>query len=160
MKPYSFFFLLTFSTLLFFGCSDDDGEPNDEPEINLSVVGVYDLVEANVNIAQDLNMDNTTSTNLVTELDCLTGTLLIDSDFTWTFEQSGLSVTSITGGLFFADCAGSTTESGTWTSTQTQLILSGGNELGTLRISGNRLFNDIGEDLPGIRAYVYERRDP
>lgn len=159
MKPYSFFFILTFFTLLLVGCSDDDnGGSTDEPEVNFAVIGLYDLVEVNVNIAQDLDMDGTTSTNLVNELDCINGTLLIDSDFTWTFEQTGINITSITGGLFFADCVGTTTASGTWTSTQSQVVFDGGELLGTFNISGNRLIDNVGDDLPGVLSYVYEPR--
>lgn len=154
-KSFGVFALLVLVTACDVG-SDDPGvtPPNFDP------IGLFDLVEVNINPAQDLNDDGTASTNLLDELDCLTGTLLIDGDLVWTFEQVNLSVTAITGDQFEIDCTDSTTASGTWFANETTVTFSGDPVLSTLQIEndGGRLVAQVGQDLPGFQSFVYERR--
>ena len=138
-------------------CNVDDGVEDAEP-LNFDVIGLWDLVEVNINPGQDLNNDGTASTNLMNELDCISGTLLIDGDFVWTLEQTDLTITSITGDQFNIDCAGTITGTGTWFADQSTVGFGGNAALDFLTISGDRLFNQIGEDLPGVQSYVYQRR--
>lgn len=148
--------LLT-ALLLIVSCNTDDGVEGIPPP-NFEVLGLWDLVEVNVNPAQDLNMDGTASTNLMDELDCLSGTLLIDGDLVWTFEQSNLDITSITSGQFNVGCADTNSATGTWFSDENEVTFDGDDALTALKISGDQLVNEVGEDLPGIQSFAYVRR--
>jgi hypothetical protein len=148
--------LCLFIFALVLSCSnDDEGSTN---TTNLQVIGLWDLTEVNVNSSQDIDMDGSLSSNLMDELECISGTLLIDGDMVWTFEQTNVSITTITNGHFFAQCSGTVAGTGAWTSSETEVVLQGSDLLGTLSISGDRLIKNVGEDLPGIRSYVYVRR--
>ncbi|WP_411031336.1 hypothetical protein [Spongiimicrobium sp. 3-5] len=151
----SFIFLLMALTISSCNVSSDDN-PIEPP--NFEVLGLWDLVEVNISEGQDLNTDGTLSTNVVDELDCLSGTLLIDGDLQWTFDQVGLSVTTITGGLFEINCIDATSATGTWFSNETSITFSGDPALSTMQIEGDKLVNTVGENLPGVLSYVYERR--
>ncbi|MDC6364680.1 MULTISPECIES: hypothetical protein [Flavobacteriaceae] len=146
--------------LLNIACSSDDGGSGDEAAtINFNVTGIWDLVEVNISSAQDINLDNTSSTNLLDELDCVIGTLLIDGDLSWSYEQSSIFVSAITNGQFNAQCSGTITASGTWTADDTQVVFSGSSTLSTMQIDGETLVNNVGDDLPGIQSFVYRRRN-
>ncbi|MEO0527552.1 MAG: hypothetical protein AAFZ89_10010 [Bacteroidota bacterium] len=155
--------LVLFAAFIALFISCDVSSDDDATELpNFDVLGLYDLVEVNVNPALDLNEDGTASTNMVDELDCLSGTLLIDGDLVWTLSQVDLVVNTIPIGelLFVIDCADTTAVSGTWFSDETEVTFSGDPALSTLEIldNGDRLINTVGEDLPGFMSFVYERR--
>lgn len=135
--------------------SDDDGI---EPP-NFDVLGLWDLVAVNVSPAQDLNMDGTASTNIMDELECISGTLLIDGDLVWTYEQTNITVSPITNDEYAITCTGNVTATGTWFSDETEATFDGNAVLTSLQISGEQLVNEIGENLPGIQSFVYERRE-
>lgn len=149
--------LLLTALVLIGSCNIDDGVNGIEPP-NFDVLGLWDLVEVNVNPAQDLNMDGTASTNLMDELDCISGTLLIDGDLVWTFEQSNLNVTPITSDQFSIGCSDTNSATGTWFSDETEVTFDGDDALTALTISGDQLVNEVGEDLPGIQSFAYVRR--
>ncbi|MEM9361482.1 MAG: hypothetical protein AAGA43_02555 [Bacteroidota bacterium] len=158
MNFIRFTIIIVLLSIFSISCDSDDGA-NSIPTTNFDVIGLWDLVEVNVNLPQDINMDGTLSTNLMDELDCISGSLLINSDLIWTFEQSDIVVSRITGDSFSANCVGNVTGTGNWFSDETEITFSGNtNVLTVLRISGNQLINDIGEDLPGIQSFVYELR--
>ncbi|MEM8764807.1 MAG: hypothetical protein AAGD88_13395 [Bacteroidota bacterium] len=153
------FFSLTFlaSFVLIIGCGDDEGgnaTPSDEAEL----IGIYDLVEINVSQSLDIDTDGNSSSNLLDEVPCITGTLTLGANNQWSVEQSNVSVTTITGGLFFADCSGTVSTSGTWTVSSGTVQFSGGTLLTTAIRSQDRLISTIGDDLPGIQSYAYQRR--
>lgn len=148
---------LIFAVFLTACGSDDSGTP--ETNLNLAVIGEWELVEVNISSSQDIDQDGSSSTNLLDEVDCITGTLTLNSDLTWSLTQSGISITAITNDQFFAQCNSNITGSGTWVGSSTQVTFSGSSVLGTLQInSDDRLTNNVGEDLPGIRGYVYRRQ--
>ncbi|MGW9686263.1 hypothetical protein [Flagellimonas sp. 2504JD1-5] len=152
--------LKTLSVLaLFLGlssCSSDDDAGTDA--LNSAVIGIWDLVEVNISSAQDIDNDGTASTNLLDEVDCISGTLLIDGDLVWTLEQSVINVTTITGGQFFADCSGTNSTTGIWSASQTSVSFSGDDAPNPFNIINGQLVNQIGDDLPGILSYVYTLR--
>ncbi|MEM9868567.1 MAG: hypothetical protein AAF765_12810 [Bacteroidota bacterium] len=158
LKEKSFFLSILFM-LLFQSCSLDDGVETIDPP-NFEVIGLWDLVEVNVNPPQDLDMDGTASTNLMDEMECITGSLLIDGNLIWTFEQSVINVTAITGDLFSATCNGTVSGTGNWFSDENEVTFSGDDILSVLRISEGRLIDEVGEDLPGIQSFVYALRIP
>ena len=144
--------------VLIVSCSGDDGGGTVIQNNNLDVIGIWDLTQVNISAAQDVDMDGNSSSNLIDEVSCISGTLLIDADFTWSFEQTEVTITGITGGLFFAQCGGTSSASGTWTSNTSQVTFSGSSTLDNLSIVGETLVNNINEDLPSVRSFVYERR--
>ncbi|WP_190808699.1 hypothetical protein [Flagellimonas sp. S3867] len=135
--------------------SDDDGGST---LINSDVIGIWDLVEVNISSAQDIDNDGTPSSNLLDEVDCISGTLLIDGDLAWTLEQSIVTITTITGGLFFADCSGNSSSSGTWTASETLVSFSGDNAPVPFNIINGQLVHQVGDALPGVQSYVYALR--
>ena len=135
--------------------SDDDGNV---VTINSDVIGVWDLIEVNISSTQDIDLDGIPSTNLLDEIDCISGTLLIDGDFVWTLEQSIINITEITGGLFFADCAGISSSTGRWNSDATTVSFAGDNAPVPFNIINGQLVHQVGDDLPGIQSYVYALR--
>ncbi|WP_222984195.1 hypothetical protein [Flagellimonas meishanensis] len=143
--------------LLIVSCGSDDGGSSG-PTINFEVIGIWDLVEVNISAPQDIDLDGTPSSNLIEEVDCLTGTLLIDADFSWSFEQSGLNITPITNGDFFAQCSGTISSTGTWLADENEVRFQGGGELQSLSIVGETLVSNLDEDLPGVRSFIYARR--
>ncbi|UII75853.1 hypothetical protein LV716_16550 [Flagellimonas sp. HMM57] len=138
-------------------CSLDDGQEAIDPP-NFAVLGLWDLVEVNVSEAQDINMDGTASTNLMDELDCISGTLLIDGDLVWTYEQTAITITPITNNQYAISCSDAISATGTWFSDENEVTFAGNDVLSTLEIDGQQLINESGEDLPGILSYIYELR--
>jgi hypothetical protein len=152
----SFLFLLSFSALLFSCGSDDDSGNNNEPA---PVIGVWDLVELNVSPAQDIDQDGTASANILDELNCVSGTLTINDVGTWSLNLSGVSVTSITGGLFDIRCNPTQNfNSGTWAFQNNQLTLFQGIDPIVLTLNGDQLTNLIGGSLPEFSSEVYQKR--
>ncbi len=154
-KVSPFFLAIVF---MMYSCGLDDGVDGVEPP-NFDVLGLWDLVEVNLSDAVDIDLDGNSSSNLMDELDCISGTLLIDGDLVWTYEQTDISITPITGNQFNAICTDTISATGTWFSDETEVTFDGGdNALDRLRISNNQLVNDVGQDLPGIQSFVYELR--
>ncbi len=155
MKNLKIFLFLVLSLSLG-ACSSDDG--GNTITINSDVIGVWDLIQVNISSAQDIDLNGTPSANLLDEVDCISGTLLIDGDFVWTLEQSIINITEITGGLFFADCAGTSSSTGRWNSDDTSVSFSGDNAPIPFAIVNGQLVHQVGDDLPGIQSYVYALR--
>jgi len=157
MKAHKIFFLLTVSISLFLSCSDDDGGST---TTEVDIYGTYDLQEVNVSTAVDVDGDGdgSSSTNLMDEVDCISGTLIIRENMTWQFEQTNFTVTSITNNQVYVDCSGSSLGTGAWASDGVQIAFQGSSLLGTLQISTNRIIKVEGEDLPGVQSYVYVKR--
>ena len=143
-------FLLVFSI---FSCSSDDG-PAEESEIS-KASGTYELIELNVNPPQDINADGTASTNLLDELDCISGTLSLRSNGTYGFNLTGIEVTSITNGQFFIDCAAERNSDSNWNIQNGLVTLFADVTTTPYMLVDDRLTRTIGESLPGIQSVVY-----
>ena len=138
-------------------CSSDDNAPT--VDNSDEVVGSWRLTELNINPAQDINMDGNTTTNILTELPCATGTLIINSDGTWSSTIVNLDIASITGGLFDIRCADtSNTSSGVWQFQNSQLSLFINTRLILYTLNNDRLTSTSNEDLPGFMSEVYEKQ--
>ncbi|NDV42928.1 hypothetical protein [Flagellimonas sediminis] len=155
MKNLKSIFLFVVSLLVFIACSDDDGGST---TTEVDIYGTYDLQEVNVSTAVDVDGDGSSSTNLMDEADCISGTLIIRENMTWQFEQTNFTVTSITNNQVYVDCSGSSLGTGAWASDGVQIAFQGSSLLGTLQISTNRIIKVEGEDLPGVQSYVYVKR--
>ncbi|AWX46103.1 hypothetical protein HME9304_03135 [Flagellimonas maritima] len=151
----SFFIFFLISTLL--SCNINDDNNGVEPP-NFNVIGLWDLVEVNVSAEQDIDSNGAASKNLVDEMDCIFGTLLIDGDLVWTYNQTPITITSITNDQFAFSCSDTVSASGTWFSDEIEATFSGDDVLSTLKINGGMLVNEVGNELPGIQSFVYELR--
>lgn len=152
---YLKYFLGLSLTVLLLSCSSDDGV--DTSDITPLVVGTWSLTEVNVNIPQDPNMDGTASTNMVSELPCLTGVLIISENGNWTASITDTDITLITGDLYAVQCQESISYSGNWSFQNNTLNL---NRVGfsALTLNGDTLIESRNEDLPGIQSFVYTRQ--
>ena len=157
MKKFKSAILFVVISVFLFSCgSDDNSGGTDEPA---PVIGVWDLVELNVTPAQDINEDGTASGNILDELNCVTGTLTINDVGTWSLTLNGVTVTTITGGLFNIRCnLLESFNSGTWAFQNNQLTLFQGDEPIILTLDGDRLTNLVGETLPDFFSEVYQKR--
>ncbi len=138
-------------------CSSDNGPAEVIPPD--PIAGTWQLIELNISPPQDINGDGSTTSNILSDLDCVSGTLTFRSDKTWNLSFNGVNITTITGGLFNISCANFTsTGSGTWQLQNNQLTLFQGTTSIFYMLSGSRLTNSVGEDLPGFRSEVYEKQ--
>lgn len=155
MKSSTKTLLSSVCLLLFIACSSDDSPSSTD---NSAAVGAYQLTELNINPPQDINEDGTETSNVLTELNCVQGTLTLRSDDTFNISFSGVEVTTITGGLFKFFCTSDTiNSSGSWTLTDNTVTTFDGSTTITYALNGDMLTNTISEDLPGFRSEVYSR---
>lgn len=155
MKLNKFFFSLSLIVTTLISCSSDDG--GDNAQDVLPVVGVWNLTQANVSIPQDPNEDGTASTNMVDELPCLTAVLTIDASGVWSATVTRLNISPITGDLYVVSCLEPQQFSGRFSFQNNQLDLNS-NSFSRLTLSGTTLIETIGEDLPGVLGYTYEKQ--
>lgn len=153
LRNLSIIYLLVF---LVSSCQNDDGATTNNEVTEAS--GTYELIELNVSPAQDINADGTASTNLLNELSCITGTIVLRSDGSYGLNLVGVEVTAITGGQFFIDCAPSINSSSNWNINAGQITLFADFTTTPYQLNGNTLTRAIGENLPGIQSVVYEKQ--
>ncbi|AZQ58726.1 hypothetical protein EJ994_07885 [Maribacter sp. MJ134] len=142
--------------MVLFSCSSDDGGTPVVPESFLAI-GAWDLTAVNINLAQDVNEDGTSSTNLIDELPCLSGLLTINSNNTWTARITDVSVTPVTGELYIIDCGNTLSFSGNWSNTGNTLSLNS-SDFQDFTLSGDTLTENRGENLPGFLNFVYTKQ--
>lgn len=145
MKKYTYS-LFTCLVLLFISCSSDDAITIDDSAL---VIGTYNLTEINVNIAQDVDEDGTSSNNMLDELDCLSGALEIKADGTWSLDLVRLDITSVTGDFYAIRCGRTNNFTGKWTFQSSVLDLKATN-FNTMVLNSSVLTEGVNEDLPGV----------
>lgn len=148
-------YLVYFMQVMLFSCSSDDS--NDTSQNLLPVVGVWNLSGVNVSIAQDPNEDGTASANLVDELDCLTGTLTIDPSGVWSATITRPIISPVTGDFYVVSCSESQAFSGRFSYQNNQLNLNS-SSFSIMGLSGTTLTENLGEELPGVLNYTYEKQ--
>ena len=159
MKNYKFLTLLILPLSLLISCSED-GDDGESGFSSAELVGTWKLVEVNLSAAVDIDGDETSSANLLDELDCLSGTLVLNADTTYQYEQSSFTITSITNDLYFADCSGTNLATGAWGSDGSKVVFQGSSILSRdFRLMGNRIVLSENEDLPGVESYIYEKQE-
>ncbi|WP_297792241.1 hypothetical protein [uncultured Eudoraea sp.] len=142
---------------IFQACSSDDNAAVDNP--NDAVVGTWNLSELNINPPQDINEDGNTTSNILSELPCASGTLIINSDGTWSSTVVVIDITAITGGLFDIRCTNtSNTSSGVWQFQNSQLSLFEGTTVFLFSLNQDRLTSTTNENLPGFMSEVYVKQ--
>ncbi len=137
-------------------CCKKDDEPT-ESEVS-KAAGTYQLTELNVSPPQDINEDGIASTNLLNELPCISGRLSLEADGSYTFDLTGIQVTTITGGQFFIDCAPPRNSSSNWSITGSQITLFADVTTTPYVFVDNTLTRTVGENLPGIQGVVYVKQ--
>lgn len=147
-------FLIILTVL--FSCSSDDDETATVPDSFLAI-GAWNLTAVNISIAQDVNEDGTSSTNLIDELPCLSGLLTISSNNTWSATIVDLNSTPITGDLYIINCGSTLSFSGNWSNTGNTLSLNS-SEFQDFTLSGDTLTENRGENLPGFLSLVYTKQ--
>jgi hypothetical protein len=157
MKALKSLILLITTIVLMSACSNDNSDgDNENPSAEL--VGSWQLIEVNVSKAIDTNDDGTTTTNLLTEVDCLRDTLTLSNDDIWS--SSGVFpslISPITGDLYNVSCSATINRSGTWEFSGSSLFLTGDFQA-TFLFDGSRLTLPIGNELPGLQSLVYEKQ--
>lgn len=156
MNMFRYFLLLIVACSALLSCGSDDSADTNEPA---PVIGTWDLVELNITPAQDVDEDGTANTNLLDELNCISGTLTINEDNTWSLNLNGVTVTTITGGLFDISCNPAPGfNSGSWTFLNNRLTLFPGEGNIVLTLDNDRLTNLVGGTLPEFFSEVYQKR--
>jgi len=157
MKKIKIMLALTVAVVLQLSCSsDDNGGGETEPS---AAVGTWNLTALNINPPQDIDMDGNTTSNILEELPCATGSIIIGEDGNWSSTIENLSITTITGGLFIISCSGSQTQSsGSWLLQGNQLTLFRDFSSVIFTLDGDTLTNNSNEDLPGFQSEVYQRQ--
>ena len=123
------------------------------------VSGTYQLVALNIVPEQDIDGDGVPTSNVLSELPCASGTLILNDDTSFEWAATSLAVTSITGGLFNIACLSNTvTRSGTWQLQGAMLMLFDGVQTTGFSISGTTLTDNSGSELPEFSAVVYEKQ--
>jgi len=152
-------FLLT--AILFLGTSCSDDSPNEVSELSQeqldATTGLYNLTEYIVSPAQDLNLDQVSSENLLDELPCLSASIILRDDLTFSLFQMQLNISFITGPQYAISCSFSTTTNGSWDLVNNQLVLSQGED-GTYTLNGNTLTRTEGNNLPEFQRWVFEKQ--
>ncbi len=142
-------------SVLFISCSSDDSSDSSD-EIS-PVVGIWSLTELNINIAQDPNEDGTASTNMVDELPCITGVININASGTWTATITVVNITPVTGDFYVVRCSETISYSGNYIFTNNQLNLND-SSFSAFSLSGTTLTENLGDNLPGVLNYKYEKQ--
>jgi hypothetical protein len=157
MKKIKSLTALLWVAFMVFSCSsDDNGGPVDDDS---PAVGTWSLTALNINPAQDIDMDGTPTSNILDELPCATGTIIIDQDGSWSSTIQNLSILSVTGDLFEINCSGSSSQSsGAWLLQGNQLTLFRDFSSVFFTLDGDTLTNNSNEDLPGFQSEVYQRQ--
>jgi hypothetical protein len=153
-----FYFLLISLSLL--SCTNDNDGPVINPNLEITI-GTWNLSQLIINPAQDINEDGESTTNVMEELDCISGTLRLNSDYSWTFSGTDVVITTITGGLFKFFCASTPrTALGVWDLNGNVVRLAddvGNVSTFSLDPEDITLTNTIGNILPGLQAEVYSK---
>ena len=156
MKNFKYLFVFLMCSLGSTGCSSDDGEG--AMVDNTAVLGTYSLTEVNISIPQDPNEDGTSSTNMVEELPCLTGTLTINADGTYDMDLMNITISTVTGDFYAVRCASemTTNYTGRFSFQNNQLTLDN-SQFSTFQLNGVVLTENRNENLPGILNRKFEK---
>ena len=143
-------------SLLLMSCSNDSDDSDQgitQDQLD-AVTGLYNLTEHIISPPQDLNGDNTRSSDLMMELDCLSANIIFRQDQTYSKFYVELNTTFITNDQYAIFCRDNLTESGTWDLVNGRIILSEEPQR-TYSLDGSILTCTEGQDLPGFRTQVF-----
>ncbi len=144
--------------LIISSCSESSTEETAISQDQLNIIsGMYNLTEYIISPAQDANNDEVFSENLLDELDCLSASIILREDLSFSFFETQLQITSITNDQYAFLCGDTKTTTGTWDLVNNQIILSQGTE-GTYSLNGSVLTRNEGKNLPDFQRLVFEKQ--
>jgi len=156
MKNSKLLMLSTLTFIMMQSCSEgDNGDPGFS---SAELVGTWDLVEIRLSEGVDMDGNGTLSSNLLNEADCISGAIVMREDTSYQFEQTSFKVTINANSQYETDCYGTYLATGAWASNGSEVAFQGSDVLGTLQLMGNRIIKSKDEELPGVEAYIYEKR--
>lgn len=137
-------------------CSEDavDSDQRLSQDQIESVTGLYNLTEYIVNPPQDLNLDDIPSADLMEELDCLSASIILREDLSYSKYYEALDITFITNEQFAIFCGEYKTENGTWDLVNGDLVLNEEPDW-VYSVNGTELNLTLGADLPEFRTQIY-----
>lgn len=139
-------------------CKKDDAPVVDTSEKD-NTVGVYSLTELTISPSQDINGDGNSTTDVLSELSCASGTMNLKSDNTYTWNFIGINVTSITGNLYAFSCNSDANNiSGFWTVENGIVTLGVEGTPTTFSVNGSSITATINGDLPAFKTTVYTKQ--
>ncbi|NNK12247.1 MAG: hypothetical protein HKP08_12960 [Flavobacteriaceae bacterium] len=149
------FFALIF-LIIITSCSKDSSPA--EPKISQdqidAITGLYNLSEYMVSPAQDLNNDQVFSQNLMEELDCLSASIILREDLSYSKFAMQLNISPITNDLYAISCNFNESTSGTWDLVNGQIVLSEESE-NSYSLDGSVLTLTQGNVLPEFQSQVF-----
>jgi len=150
--------LFALSTLVI-SCSKDSGSKDDSiPQEQLeAIAGLYNMTEYRIRPAQDLNGDSVFSENLMDELDCQMGSIILREDLSYSWFNTELAITFITNEQYAIFCDATSTRTGTWDLVNNQIVLSRGDD-GTYSLNGDTLTRTEGNALPDFEQLVFVKQ--
>lgn len=145
-----------FIAILFASCSSDD-----DSSFANSIVGVWTLTEANLELPQDFNNDGTVDSNFKNEVPCFESTTAFTADGTYTQSFSNVEAVELNGETTYV-CNGSTNTSGTYVLDGNQLTTTTSGSTPevtttTIDLSGNTLKATLPFGIYGDVEFVYTR---
>ncbi|MBT8282364.1 MAG: hypothetical protein KJO86_01395 [Muriicola sp.] len=149
------FFALIF-LIIITSCSKDSSpaEPKISQEQLDAITGLYNLSEYMVSPAQDLNNDQVFSQNLMEELDCLSASIILREDLSYSKFAMQLNISPITNDLYAISCNFNESTSGTWDLVNGQIVLSEESE-NSYSLDGSVLTLTQGNVLPEFQSQVF-----
>jgi len=142
--------ILTILIIFIVSCSNSDNDsPNNDEN---SIIGLWELTELRMSIAQDLNGDGNSSTNLKDELDCLENFIQFNDDMTYLTYGKRVEVTENSMGFSF-ECLPRPDVNNTYILTEDGVLLQGDD----LFYEGTNLVNESGMELPSFSKVVYTK---
>lgn len=156
MKTTFFTSFLIAMLFIVSSCSKDSSPKEDtiSQEQLEAISGLYNMTEYVVSPPQDLNNDDVSSENIMNELPCLSASIILREDLTFSFFTIELYIVSITGGQYAIRCEDQNTTTGTWDLVNNQIELSNGAD-GTYSMNGTTLTRTEGNDLPEFQRLVF-----
>lgn len=144
---------------IFYACSSDD-DNNITPPSGEEFIGTWQLTAITVSNAIDANNDGNTSTNLLDEVTCLQETFILNEGFTWTSNAVNVRlISAITGNLYNVSCSDPQATNGNWGVDNGRIFLVGGNDTREFTVAGSEIIETIGQNLPGIQSFTFQRQE-
>jgi len=94
---------------------------------------------------------------MVTELPYLSGVLTIDASGVWSATLTDLNITPVTGDFYVVRCLETLRYSGRYSYKNGQLNLDSAS-FSNFTLSGTILTQTLGQELPGVLSYRYEKQ--
>ena len=128
---------LLISTLLFMVSCSEDGDDGPSGFSDADLVGEWVLIEVNLSSEIDVDGDGQTSSNLMDEIDCISGSFVFHEDVTYNYEQTSFRVIELPENEFGAECYGTNLATGAWVRRGSEIAFQANNLLtGTMEIMG------------------------